>query len=290
MSRIFSLKFQLFPSQFTLILSFLLLFPCHDLWAIQHALVVKEKAVIYADEQMTSPIGFIRRGKKIKVGNVARNKAQVYPIVVSGKVAYIRVLDVSTEKESVDSDRLVAERFMKATKPQYRTRFILSYLSFSSEVSQNAVNDAIEDGDSLGWMGGGMRGEIRTQGRWDFLLIANYLKAAASREELSVAELGVGAAWRFLELGGFSLRARAEAMFVPFAMYSVGSDFRKRSMGFTYGAGFDAHYQFTENFGLEVAAGIYTTKLQEFDVPSPYKSISPSFAGTRTSLGVTYLY
>lgn len=290
MSRILSLKFQTFPSYFTLMLSFLLLFLCHDLWAIQDALVMKEKAVVYADEKMTSPIGFIRRGKKIKVGDIPRNKAQVYPVLVSGKMAYIRVIDVSTEKESVDADRLTAERFMKATKPKYRTRFILSYLSYSSQISQKVNNDGLEDGDPLAWMGGSMRGEIRTQGSLDFLLIGNYLGAKENREEFSMVELGIGAGWRFLEFSRFSLRARAEALFVPFAMYSVGSDFRKRSMGFTLGAGLDAHYQLTENFGIEVAAGIYSTRLGEFDLPAPYKSVSPSFAGTRTSFGMTYLY
>lgn len=253
-------------------------------------MVTAEKAIIYSDEQMTSPIGFVRRGKKIKVGDIARNKAQVYPLIVSGKMAFIRVLDVNTEKESVDSDRLVAERFMKATKPKYRTRYVLSYFSYASQISQGHNNSGLEDGDPLSWSGGSLRGEIRTNGKFDFLLIANFLGAKENREEYRAFEVGVGGAWRFLELGGFSLRAKGEVLAVPFATYAIGSDFRKRTMGGSFGAGLDAHFQFSDNWGLEVAAGLYTTKLSKFDLPSPYQSIKPSFSGTRTSIGISYIY
>src|SRR5687768_7328928 len=79
------------------------LFVCPVLWASQEAIVTADQAVIYADEQMKSPLGYVKRGKKIKVGEVARNRAQVYPIIVSGKIGYIRVLDVSTERDALDS-------------------------------------------------------------------------------------------------------------------------------------------------------------------------------------------
>src|SRR5680860_266278 len=108
--------------------------------AVTDALVMSDRAVIYADQEMTSPIGYVPRGKKIKVGEVARNKAQVYPIIVSGKLAYIRVIDVSTEKDQLDSTRLVAERFQKATKHDPKTRTTLSYFSYTSQISLDTDN------------------------------------------------------------------------------------------------------------------------------------------------------
>ena len=98
MGRLFPLRFQIVRRLPLISALFFSLIFCQNLWAIQDALVIAEQAVIYADEQMSAPVGFVRKGKKIKVGDIPRNRAQVYPIIVSGKIAYIRVIDVNTQK------------------------------------------------------------------------------------------------------------------------------------------------------------------------------------------------
>lgn len=67
--------------------------------AAEVAYVVSEKAIIYSDMELTIPIGYARRGKKIKVGEVARKHGTVLPTVVSGRVAYVKRDDIQLAEE-----------------------------------------------------------------------------------------------------------------------------------------------------------------------------------------------
>ena len=51
--------------------------------AAQYAHVKTEKAVIYADQELTSPLGYAIRGKKVRVGEVPRKYGTILPILVS---------------------------------------------------------------------------------------------------------------------------------------------------------------------------------------------------------------
>lgn len=76
-------------------------------WSFQYAVIQKEKAIIYADQKLTSPIGYIAEGKKVKVGEVLRQSGNILPIAISGKIAYIQVNDLllsSGLKTKLDED------------------------------------------------------------------------------------------------------------------------------------------------------------------------------------------
>jgi hypothetical protein len=80
------------------------------LWAGQWAQVTATQATVYADKQLTSPIGVIKQGKKIKVGNVVRRYGTILPTVVASKVVYIQVKDIQLEadflkQQEEDEDR-----------------------------------------------------------------------------------------------------------------------------------------------------------------------------------------
>jgi len=62
--------------------------------AARVAVVNSERATIFSDLTMDSPIGFVRGGKVIKVGEKARMKGTIVPIIVSGRIAYIQVKDL----------------------------------------------------------------------------------------------------------------------------------------------------------------------------------------------------
>ncbi len=61
--------------------------------------VSTSRAIIYADKELTLPLGYVTMGKELTVGEVARKGGQVLPLIVSGKIAYIRVSDISVSKE-----------------------------------------------------------------------------------------------------------------------------------------------------------------------------------------------
>src|SRR5262249_43387394 len=155
---------------------FLISFLCPDLWASQTAMVLADRAVVYSDQEMTSPIGYVPRGKKILVGEIPRNRAQVYPIQISGKVAWIRVMDVTTEKESMETNRLTAERFHKTATPELEAKFVLSYFAFNStvDVGHNLGNTL---GPHYFWNGISLKGELLTKNRFDFQVLANYMQS-----------------------------------------------------------------------------------------------------------------
>lgn len=67
--------------------------------AAEVAVVVKEKAILYSDMELTIPIGYIRKGKKIKIGKVARKRGTVLPTVASGRVVYIKSDDVQSVEQ-----------------------------------------------------------------------------------------------------------------------------------------------------------------------------------------------
>ena len=61
--------------------------------------VSTSRAIIYADKELTLPLGYVTMGKKLRVGEVARKGGQILPLIVSGKIAYVRVSDVSFSKD-----------------------------------------------------------------------------------------------------------------------------------------------------------------------------------------------
>lgn len=61
------------------------------------ARIISPKAVVYADENMLSPLGYIVNGKAIIVGNPRRMNRDLVPTVVYGRLAFIEIKDIRYE-------------------------------------------------------------------------------------------------------------------------------------------------------------------------------------------------
>ncbi len=282
------LRFQSLSFLIKLGMPFSLFFFCPDLLAAQDAIVTAERAVIYSDREMKSPIGFVRKGRKVNVGEIPRNNAQVYPIVVSGKIAYIRVLDLTTEKESVDADRLVAERFRKVAIEVKKQKIVGSYFRFSSTASMDQHNDELKSGGSVSWNGISLKGEVLLKNSWDIQVMGTYMVADTGKEHFAVTEIGAGVAFRLLDTKRFLLRGEGQFLGIPFSSYEFEDDFLKRSYGYTIGAGISGSYWLSSSWAIESSLGYYRTHLLKFKSPEPYKEISPVFSGARLSIGLNY--
>lgn len=55
----------------------------------QSARIIIPKAIVYSDEMLNTPIGYIVNGKYITVGKPRNQNPDVYPIVIYGRLAYI---------------------------------------------------------------------------------------------------------------------------------------------------------------------------------------------------------
>lgn len=256
--------------------------------AAQDARVSAERAVIYADKEMTSPLGYISRGKKIRIGDISRNKGQVYPIGVGGKIAYIKASDVSVASDS-PTEKLPADRLHQIIhKEPPHGGVALSYHAYNSQIRINHNNGDIGDKSNLKWAGFGLKGHSEISGPWDLQMQVTYMTATKGAERFRMVELTGGVSNRLFEKGRFTLRGEVLATAIPFINYSLDKDFRVNSYGFGFGGGFNGSYRFGENFGVEASAGIHYMRVLAFDVPSPYSSIAPTFLGHRISLGINY--
>lgn len=283
-------RFQPLSAFFQITLLFVLLVFCPQVWAAQVAIVIADKAVIYSDRTMSSPVGFINKGKKVTVGEVPRNKAQLYPIVVSGKVAYIRTIDVSTEIENLDTNRLVAERFLRAAEKKVEAVYSVSAFTYATQISMNAKNDQLEDKDPFVWTGFHVKGAVKTSQSWDFGVLLGYAEGQESKETFRMIETGIDLSYRLINSSVFVFKWQNQALAVPFTSYSLGTKYRVNGYGFSAGSGLAANINFGRHWGLEAYGGLYYTGLYGFDVPRPYKSITPTFVGSRLGAGLTYQY
>jgi len=262
---------------------------CPALWAAQDAVVIVERAVVFSDEGMTSPVGFISRGKKVRIGELARNKGQVYPIVVSGKIAYIRAQDMHFQLDEINRN-FSAERFKKnVEKSTLKSLIALGMLRFDSLVTAENSNGGYKDKANISWSGLALKGGGFTGKYWEFHVLGNYLSSTDQNEKINFLETGVGVGYRFLDLNFFYTRIDTQVFYIPWASYSLGDDFRVNGKGYSAGASLSAGVAF-KSFALEGYVGNYLTKLGEFDVPAPYVAIQPGFTGNRVGLNLKYTF
>jgi hypothetical protein len=285
-----TLKFHAFPLLRLISLTFISSFLCQNLWAAQEAVIITERAVIYSDKEMKSPIGFVSHGKKIMVGEIARNKGQVYPTIVSGKVAYVRVLDVSTAKDDTITNQVTARRFGKVAEKTFSSKVVASYFAYHTQIRQNETNGDVLDKSALMWHGASLKGEILVKNSFDVQIITNYMQLEEGSETYRAVEFGAGLAYRLIDVKKFLARIEGQFLSVPFVTYSINDDFRVKSYGYTVGAGANITYLFDQNWGAEAYAGVYQTKFLGFKTPGTYKDFSPTFTGNRIGIGMNYTY
>lgn len=285
-----SIKFQRVPHVFTLIFGLFLLINCHELLAAQFALVKEERAIVYADIHMTSPVGYLSKGKKILVSDKSKNKGQVYALIVSGRVAYISSADVSTEIESVGTSDLSAERYKLQTFKKRHTSYSLLGHIFPSKINFDKSNGGIAPGDMLTWTGISMKGSTETKSEYDLDFIFNYMIASGSKEKFRAVELGLGLSWKILKSNKTDFKFYTHGLIIPFTSYEVEDQFRKNAFGFGAGAGINASQLLTKNLGIEIFAGVYANKFSTFNSPAPYNQLAPWLIGPRLGAGLNYHY
>ncbi len=63
------------------------------------ARVIAPKAIVYADENLLTPLGYLPNGKNILVGNPRRINPNLVPIVVYGRLGFVEIKDLRYEDE-----------------------------------------------------------------------------------------------------------------------------------------------------------------------------------------------
>lgn len=68
----------------------------------RNARVIAPKAIVYSDENMNSPIGYIPNGKLIIVGRPRKKNPDLLSTVVYGRLAFIEAKNISLEEDSLE--------------------------------------------------------------------------------------------------------------------------------------------------------------------------------------------
>ena len=69
---------------------------------LQTARITVPRAIVYSDENMSSPLGYISNGKLITVGNRRKKNPELVSLVVYGRLAFIESKNIHYENESAE--------------------------------------------------------------------------------------------------------------------------------------------------------------------------------------------
>src|SRR5690606_8792539 len=242
-------------------LTLIAFFYCPHTEAARTAIVVADKAIIYSTTELEAPIGYVSRGKKIQVGEVARNRDQAYPVVVSGKIAYIRSRDISFDID--ENQNFVATRFYEMARESYNTHYSLGFINYSSQY-KSAITGLDE---AFNWYGYQIKGEFVHDSRWGIHILTTGMWGTKGEEQFRTIELGVGGSYMIFELSRLRVNLFAQFLGIPFANYTVGSKFRVNGGGYGGGMGLSATYNLHNRWGIEGSIGVYQTRLMSFEAP-----------------------
>ena len=68
--------------------------------AAQKAIVSVEKAVVYSDSSLDVPLGYVKRGQKIIVGDVKKRHNKIIAVALIGRIGWIHVEDIQIQREN----------------------------------------------------------------------------------------------------------------------------------------------------------------------------------------------
>ncbi len=272
---------------------FLVLFFGSFAHAAQWVQVNVEKAPVYADIDMRSPIGYVKKDKKVKVGEVTRNKGRLLPIIVSGKIAYIEQKNIISKEEM----ELYQQSRMKRESVQ-RENIRLNLVGFGATAiagtlnTGNIVEGLVERNFSL--IGGGIKAHIASQTSrfekrmsFDFVSGESDDKVILSHYTFS-PELG----FRLFSFLGFKLNLHFGLQVTPFAQFGVKDLFEVNGWGYGGFGGADFSFKVHKGLHLLGQASFGKTFFGGFSIPETYTTadISPEMNIAIFNAGLAYKY
>lgn len=261
--------------------------------AAQWAKVTSEKAVIYADQQKSASIGFVSKGKKVRVGEVLRHHGELLPIVINGRIAYIKIedLNLSQSEELLASP---AQRIVKkATEKTSERRFALSYNGMASSIQTTSA-----ESETLFFNGGGIRGYITDlKKRRSWRLGIDLISATFENEDytLDISSISAEYAINAIQTEYYDLQLYAGGSAIPYTQYARASDFKENGYGAGASVGIEMIFKSFGDVGLHIDGNYQYTQLI-FPLNEAVKSdlgvdkFEPSLNGLKFSAALSFQY
>jgi hypothetical protein len=267
----------------------IIFFTTNVAFAARNATVVSEKAVIWADAQRTTPLGYAVRGKIIRVGEIQREKNQVLPVIVSGKIGYISVEDIifSSEDRKRAIEQAAESRFEKIIDKKNTQSKRASISGFNTMAEANETYYFDREDTLKDFVGIQLRADLsRSNENFMFGLMLELKQSTLNDANLRVFSLGFGGSWSMINARYFKFKLESFLMAVPYAGLQEGKLFTVNG----YGAGAlgqaTVDLMFTQSWGITGSAGFEATKLFGFNIPAPFNGYAPWFIGPRASAGI----
>lgn len=264
-----------------------------NVYAAQWATVTSEKAPVFSDVQMSSVIGFISKGKRIRVGEVPKNKGRLLPVIVNKKIAYIQIDDISMAA-SADAIVSATQRIREKMNRKIDERRISA---FAGTMLGNVYFDSTERNEesyNLLFLSLGIRGYYRKIGEATGIRTGiEYFYGPKDEETLSWASVNVDYTWPALTTNLYDMVFFVGGIFAPFAQYEVDDLFTITGYGFGAHGGVDMRFALPGNWSLQVEGAYHSLKLFEMDLPENnlYGDIlNPWVNGIKTSVAISYEY
>jgi hypothetical protein len=268
-------------------------------YSAQWAIVTKPKAIIYAHPDLTAPLGYIISGKKIRVGDKPRNLGTVLPVVISGRVAWIKIQDLYLEK-LVSSGLVKNDSFIRGDVDLSRNKESLennSHLSgllgfFSPGNDWNNINFLLndEEGGSLGFA---LHGRYHhwpvSAKRFNFAWGLSYFSLSGNNHALVVTAAAVEGHYTFTRRDSWEADLVATLFYSPLTGLTIDD---QTSTGDTFGGSFTGEFRYKLNQDWSF---ISNAGLQSLTVNAPLDDASKDIFikelklyGWTTYFGFTY--
>lgn len=267
-------------------------------FAAQFAYIFAQKAVIYADAEMSAPIGYLPKGTKIRVGEVARNKGRVLPTVINGKIAYVKTDDIQSSLNSTVSS--TSERIKENTKKKRHNRIELAGVIFNTTMENKTLLTRTSNGQSLlgkkevefEFQGVSFKRHLlRPKQKVTYRGELSYLVGSYQQIKVSMLNINLDIAVDALDTNFLDLRFYVGLAATPFSQLEVGSLFTKNGFGYGAYAGVDVAFHLGKKISIHLDGRYSKMALSSFKLPSGIDGkFSPTFTGPSFLAGISYTY
>ncbi len=256
----------------------------------QWAIVMNSKAVIYADPYRTSPIGFVPKGKKFKVGNVPRNDGSMLPLIVSGRIAYIALDDISVAHDQFLLE-LPSERYVKtkSRRKLYEKDVSFNLHNFSSNLKSGQYDANEEEKNTASFMGLTVQGMVNIQPDWALGTSFSYEMASEGSQSLSALFINLDSVYKFFNRYTYYLGHIVSVGFSPYSRLSVDDKFKLTGQALQAGTGFEFGYLFGDT-AFKIGTSYKLQAYTNFNVPSGLEEFRPAIHGVMFYTGLAFNY
>jgi hypothetical protein len=237
--------------------------------AAQDALIMKERAIIYADIHRKHPIGYVRQWQRVRVGTVARAGGTVMPVAISkNRIGYISVDDFSIGRDSYSISNINKQLDQSSEDRPLKNNLQLSFDNFFAEasISDSFFGTSLLEINYLGFSG---YYNFFYNNKFDFTLGASILSAsAADGAKISHMIIKPGIEYKLPSwLDRWQFSAQAHFGFSPVSKLS-STVFNQSGMAYGADAGLSAKYALTRRAWLSTSLGYQYLQFSGFDLPN----------------------